>query len=59
LRLTVAAAATRGYGDEVFRLSGSMSVRGGAVLIRTSNRDAADRRVAADPFVEHGMVTHR
>jgi len=48
----------RGFDDGVFLLSGSMAGgAGGAIVANTVERAELDERIAADPFVEHRVVS--
>lgn len=46
----------KGFSDGVFLSVGSLDVGGGAVIAHGESREAHDARIAADPFVEHGVV---
>lgn len=48
----------QGIDDGSFLMTGSLdNAQGGAVLAVNMDREAVQRRVAQDPFVEHGVVT--
>jgi uncharacterized protein YciI len=47
-----------GFAEGVFVASGSLhGGLGGAIVAVDGPREALDARIAADPFVEHGVVT--
>ncbi|WP_228711308.1 YciI family protein [Tritonibacter mobilis] len=48
----------QGFSDGVFLAAGSLDDgAGGAILAFGEDRDALEARVAADPFVQEGIVT--
>ena len=48
----------RGFDDGDFVLAGSLSpAGGGAIIAHNTGLAELERRVAEDPFVEHGVVT--
>lgn len=48
----------QGFADEKFLCVGSLKpAAGGAILSHGESRAALDARIAADPFVVHGIVT--
>ncbi|EIM77770.1 hypothetical protein H7H48_10425 [Nitratireductor sp. B36] len=47
----------KGFADGVFLSVGSLDLGGGAVIAHGESREAHDARIAADPFVEHGVVS--
>lgn len=47
----------KGLDDGVFQCVGSLDVGGGALITHGESTEALMRRVQADPFVEHGVVT--
>ena len=48
----------QGFADGVFVFAGSLKPdRGGAILAHGIERAALEARVAADPFVAHGVVS--
>lgn len=47
----------RGFDEGVFLLAGSLQPGlGGAILAQDASAEDLENRVAADPFVEHGVV---
>ncbi len=47
----------KGISDGVFQCVGSLDVGGGFILAHGQNDEDLRKRVAADPFVEHGVVS--
>ncbi|WP_176083946.1 hypothetical protein [Martelella sp. HB161492] len=48
----------RGFADGAFLCAGTLDgASGGAILAHGETREDHDRRIAADPFVIHGIVT--
>lgn len=46
----------KGLADGVFQCVGSLDVGGGVVIAHGETHDALMQRIAADPFVQHGVV---
>ncbi|SIT90675.1 hypothetical protein SAMN05421665_3184 [Yoonia rosea] len=47
----------KGFGDGIFQCVGSLTPEGGgAILAAGENREEIERRINADPFVEHNVV---
>ena len=47
----------QGISDGVFQCVGSLDVGGGFILAHGQNDEDLRQRVAADPFVEHGVIS--
>lgn len=47
----------KGFDDGVFLMSGSLKQGGGAILAMGEDEATLRSRLAADPFVEHDVVT--
>ncbi|MCB9606299.1 MAG: hypothetical protein H6716_06900 [Polyangiaceae bacterium] len=48
----------QGLADGAFQLIGTLQPKlGGAIVVHGESREALELRLAADPFVEHGVVS--
>ena len=47
----------QGFAEGVFQCVGSLAAGGGAVIAHGEDAQAFEKRVMADPFVQHGVVS--